>query len=89
MKKILYSILSITSLLAISGCAPSKDISNNFYDELYRSSNLEMFSDEVRLTTKSMYGYHKNKEQGYNSWYYMSGDINKKVLMEYNDSKES
>lgn len=89
MKKKSLSVLALTTILSLISCSPSKDTSLEFYEDLYTSDNLEAFSDELRLTTKALYGYNKKSEQGYNSWYYLAGDISSNTLLEYSTKKEA
>lgn len=77
-------------LLSLSGCSSSRNPSNEFYHNLYKTSTpLEVFSDEIRMTTKALYGYNQNKVQGYNSWYYLAGSISSPFELNYDESTNS
>lgn len=77
-------------LLSLSGCSSSRNPSNEFYHNLYKTSTpLEVFLDEIRMTTKALYGYNQNKVQGYNSWYYLAGSISSPFELNYDESTNS
>lgn len=90
MKKSNILLLVPMLFLSLMGCSSSENSSNDFYDKLYQTSNsLEAFSDEIRMTTKALYGYNQNKVQGYNSWYYLAGSLSSPTELKYDENSKS
>lgn len=91
-KRLLTAALSLVVVmegLAVSACG-EKQTSDEFdYEALYRTERTQPYAEEDRLTSRASYGYTLNRVQGYNGWYYLSGNGTNLEEMAYDDGKWS